>query len=205
MHRKHKTRLIVISLCSLAFISINAAPASAAGAFFDKPQRYSFEFSFPECDDQVQINAEGNGVGAAKNVRGSDGQAFLAMDTYRITETWTDNSDNHLMTVKFSGSFRETSATLVDLPPGSTNIDGDPIVGPVYEFKARDNFQVTLTLADGSRYRGVAQLDGALVFDTLGDYQPGGVPVDYAEEIKWAQFSPILDEDWCALALSQSP
>jgi hypothetical protein len=205
MDRKNRRGLVITGLCVIAIIGTTATPASASGgAFFETPGPYSFQDSFPECDDQVQIEVEGHGVNGAKNVPGSNGQAFLATQTYHANETWTDNEGNFLMSFKQSGSFRETSATLIDPPPTGTDFNDDPIVGPVYEFTARDLINLVVTLADGSVYRGVGRVDSTMVFDTKGDFQPGGVPISYEEEVRWSRIT-IPDVDFCDLALSQAP
>ncbi len=206
MDRNHGRSAVITGLCLIAFIATTATPASArGGGFYEVPGAYSFQdYSFSECDDQVDVTVSGHGVAGAKNVPGSDGQAFLSTQTYHAAETWKDTSGNFLMSFKQSGNFRETSGTLVDPQPSGTDENGDPIVGPVYEFTARDQINLVVTLADGTVYRGVGRVDSTMVFDTKGDYQPGGVPISYEEEVTWGLIT-IPDVDFCDLALSQAP
>jgi hypothetical protein len=161
------------------FLGKTVAALALGGTFFQPPTPYAFRDSFdPECPGlSMRVDVEGRGVDSYRNVAGSDGQAFMLTDTYRNEEVWTNLDTGVSFTITANASVRESNpvpVALEDVPPELIPAEG--LVGPVYRFTVRLSGQ-PFTLRDSAgevviREYGVLEWD--LLFDTLGDREPGG-------------------------------
>ena len=148
---------------------------------------YDDDYAFTDdCGFDVMGNT--TGVDTLYNVRGSDGQAFLDDNKFSFEEVWS-NATGGTATASGEGRFRETKARHVD--------------GDIWEFtQVLKGKPLTVRDSDG---KVVLAEHGYVVFkvlfDTLGDSQPGG---DVIEEkiVKIRGDFPTLDPDFdfCAFA-----
>ena len=69
----------------------------------------------PECEGlDLTVEYRARGVDAIRNVRGSNGQAFLLEDTFRFREVWIDNTTGEVvLTIRGAYHFEEVSARRV--------------------------------------------------------------------------------------------
>jgi hypothetical protein len=115
------------------------------------------------------------------------GQAFYALDNYRFRDVITNPETGKWFVIRGNGLFIETKATLVE--------------GTVYEFVQHDAGQ-PFVIEDSAgrvivRDRGLVSTN--ILFDTLGDGQPGGEPV--AElDVVFRGPHPGSEVDVCAIA-----
>lgn len=201
-------------LAAAAAVVLAAAvgtPASAAptspGSYYQPPTRYDDRGDFdPECPGlNLTVQYRYQGVNAIRNVRGSDGQAFLASDTYRFRETWVDNSTGDVViTIKGAYDYREVSARFV--PKATVPKDLIPpegLVGPIYLFRSIERGgDVVRDDAGKALYRTRGTVVGRELFDTLGDSEPGGTTLSFTPT-KVIGPHPLLDVDICDVVAAE--
>jgi len=163
-----------------ALILVVAVPGTAQAAKPVELFRDTGEFSFTEevCGLEVEINGTFTVVIITREVPNSDGQAFFGHNTYDVLEVHTNPDTGEQVLIRAKGVFHETSAEHVE--------------GDIWRFKAIDAGTFTLSDSDGNRLlrdRGVVRF--TVLFDTLGDSQPGGVVLE--EEVTF--HGPHADED----------
>jgi hypothetical protein len=208
MRARAIVRLLTATAAALLAATV-ATPASAsgnsAGDYYQPPTPYvdSGEFD-PECEGlDLTVQFRARGVESLRNVRGSDGQAFLVSNEGRYREVWIDDSTGDVvLTARGSYDFEEISARRV--PKSSVPEDLIPpegLVGPIYWFKVVDEVRDVVRDADGDVLaRGSGTTVARVLFDTLGDSQPGGTELS-VEEIR--VIGSPLDVDLCDLAAAQ--
>jgi hypothetical protein len=208
------TRGIVRLLTAAAAMVLAATVATPAfagqpssGDYYQPPTRYDNRGDFdPECPGlDLTVQFRYRGVNAIRNVRGSNGQAFLASDDYRFREVWVDNSTGDVViTITGAYDFEEVSARRV--PKASVPEDLIPpegLVGPIYLFREVVQGWDVVRDADGKAlYRTRGTVVGRNLFDTLGDSQPGGRSLSF-ETIKVIGPHPLLDVDICDVVAAQ--
>jgi hypothetical protein len=162
------------------------APAQAERPFEQGHYEDTFSESFEECGLNVHVEAEFGGSFVTKVVKGSDGQAFLAQDNYWYRQVWTNEDNGDFLVIRGNGMFKEMTATHV--------------VGDIWEFTAKDvGMPFVIEDSDGNvvlRDRG--QIRFRALFDTLGDGQPGGEPIE-EELLGFSGKFPGVDADFCAI------
>ncbi len=128
--------LVVGSLAAFA-AGLMTAPAQAAPApdvYYDPPTPYAYHDTFdPGCDTApFKVKSRGEGVSSTLNVPGSNGQAFLAGDTYSFHEKWINKKTGKHFTLTGQGQFNELTATRVPKwkVPKALIPDGG-LVGPI--------------------------------------------------------------------------
>ena len=181
-----------LALLAAAAVVLVTPVAAQAGQPFEKSQYYEGTDSYNEpdfCGIAVHVEVSFSGVAKTLPVKGSDGQAFFGFDNYEFSEVistkvgWVRTSGN--------GSFHEQKATHIS--------------GNIWEFSFIDAGTFRVYDSDGNLLiRATGVFKASEQFDTLGDSQPGAVPVVPST------FTPILDrgqkfsdEDFCAAVLPE--
>lgn len=153
-------RLALVPALSL----VTAIPVAAQAApVVHEHYADSESFTGEACGLTLNVENTFSGQFLLREVKGSDGQAFLAMDNYSFRSVQTNVDNGKWLVIRGNGTFKEMSATHVD--------------GNVWEFTAMDVGQPFL-LEDSSgnvvlRDRG--RITYRALFDTEGDGQPGGI------------------------------
>jgi hypothetical protein len=145
-----------------ALVVVGAAPARAT--IYERG-----EFSFEESEDDVcgmavRRDSVGSGKFRTRTGKGDLDQAFFGQANVEFTDTFTNVDTGARFTIEGHFVNKDVKAT--------------PVGGNVFEFKIRESAMVAVRDMDGDvvmRERGAIWWD--VVFDTLGDSQPGGVPV----------------------------
>ena len=144
----------------------------------------SESFTTEACGFTLNVENEFSGQFLVREVKGSGGQAYLAMDNYTFRSVQTNADNGKWLVIRGNGTFKEMTATHVE--------------GNVWEFTAMDVGQ-PFVLEDSSgnvvlRDRG--RITYRAVFDTEGDGQPGGILLE--EELTGINGPhPGLDSDLC--------
>lgn len=184
-------RLLVLLFASTLLIFV-AAPAEAGtdrGSVYTK-DRYNERYSFVdrECGFPYRVKGRAWGLQVIYNVRGSDGQAFLADNRYHFRETLKNPRNGKKMFVSGHGRFTELKAR---------HLRGDIwkffAIDRVHSFKIRNAHGKVVLREHG-------KLGLKSVQDTLGDSQPGSELI--SEEIVFAKgHFPTLKPnfDFCRL------
>ena len=169
-----------------------ATPVAAhAGKPVEKAAHYAGTDSFDEndfCGISVHVEVEFSGVAKVLPVKGSDGQAFLAFDNYEFTEIIS--TENGWIRTHGNGAFHEQKAT--------------HITGNIWEFQFIDAGKFRVYDSEGHlllRANGVFKASEQ--FDTLGDSQPGGVPVPDTFEVLAENGPSFTDDEFCAAVLPE--
>lgn len=166
-----------------------AIPTAAHAAPPVEHEHYEFSDSgtFDDCGFEIRFDASGHGNMLVREVPGSDGQAFFGHDNYSFRQILTNVETGEHFVVWGKGTFKETTAVHVG--------------GDIWEFTAQDTGR-SFVVEDGDgnvvlRDRGRVTL--RVLFDTLGDGQPGG---DVLEEEVTGVFGPhpALDAGFCEIA-----
>lgn len=119
-----------------------------------------------------------------RELHGSD-QAFPAHNAYEFVETVSTDAGS--LTVRGKGVFHELGGRLVE--------------GTVYEFTAIDAGSFTIYDAEGKRvWRGNGVARMTVLFDTLGDGQPGG---EFLDELEFRFSGNESDADFCDVVLGE--
>jgi hypothetical protein len=192
-----------------------AGPASAAppfpyhdagqlegGSFLDTETR-------EECglDYDILTTVEVQGNHFARPVRDGVGQAWYGHDNTKATFTNTRVGTDDSFSVTFKSVWHEVSADHLEgyEPPADYEVpvaDGVEQDGPYYEFVAFETVHATVRDDSGrvvSRERTVIRWH--VIFNTLGDSQPGGdVVVEFEPEIISGDF--VL-QDFCSIVREQ--
>ena len=169
-----------------------ATPAAAhAGKPYFPSERYAGTDSFDEedfCGIEVHFEVEFSGVSHVLPVKGSDGQAFLGFDNFEVTEI-ISTEDGWIRTER-NAAFHEQKATHVS--------------GNIWEFQFIDAGTFRVYDSDGTlllRANGVFKASEQ--WDTLGDSQPGAVPVPDTFEVIASNGPSFTDEEFCAAVLPE--
>jgi hypothetical protein len=176
-------RFLLVGAVAAASV-VGAAPAAATVIERD---HYSGSFEFTENDGGFTLNHAATFYGQAHLRVDTTGQAFLVKDAFHYREVVTNPDTGQWFVIRAHGLFHEIRATQVE--------------GTVYEFVAVEAGQpFVIEDAEGNvivRDRGV--LFHTILFDTLGDGQPGG---EFIGETGFVAHGPhpSFGEDFCAIA-----
>lgn len=197
----------VVAVTVAAVIGVGLAPTPAAAVeFYQPPTPYDETYEDdPECEGlNLVVTGRIRGVDSIRVAPGTDGQAFFLKNRYRYQEVWTNTDTGETFRVVGRAVFREVSARFVpnDEVPAELIPPDVGLVGPVYEFTARERGRPIVVRDNGrviAQDRGLAEY--RQLFDTLGDSQPGGTPLDF-EVVRTEGPHPFLLEeiDLCVLA-----
>lgn len=174
MSRHRWTRFAGLG-AALAALLAHAAPA-AAQPYENFTYAGSETLVYEDCGTWIQEELEWSGHILTREVRGSDGQAYLGHNNYQFTSVVTNLETDRSVIWSARGTFRETKATHVE--------------GTVWEFAWMDAGRpLRITDLDGNVLafeRGVVK--GSVLFDTLGDGQPGGTLISESEPVFHGKF-----------------
>jgi hypothetical protein len=179
-----RVRWLAVALVT-AFLC--AVPAAAQAARPLDHVHYEFAASFTEedCGLTIDFDFSISGLATLREVKGSEGQAYLGTDNFRFRQVMTNTDTGAWMVVRGNGMSKELRATQIE--------------GDIWEFTAMDVGQFVIENSDGEvvlKDRG--QISYRFVFDTLGDGQPGGDVLE--EEITGVHGPhPSLDVDFCTV------
>ncbi len=183
-------RLSVLLLGLVLLMPIGGpAQAHSKGSIYEQG-RYNEPYSFTDEDCAFPFEVKGRRWGwfVVRNVRGSDGQAFLVEDHFRFGEVLTNPANGKSMRIWGRGVFKEHSAK---------HIEGD-----IWEFiSTTTGIPFVVQKSSGKvLVKDIGQVTFRTVFDTLGDSQPGGEFVE-DELLKIRGRFPSLDADFdfCAV------
>jgi hypothetical protein len=142
--------------------ALTTTTAHAAAPYEHVKYSGSASFNHTICGLDVTNELEFSGVRVIREVKGSDGEAYLAHNNYATVETLTNPDTGRQVIARHNGVFHEQRGT---------HLGGD-----IWAFDVLDAGTYTLTTPDGARLlreRGVVKLHQ--VFDLEGDGQPGGI------------------------------
>jgi hypothetical protein len=169
---------LVVTAVAMA-AAVGGAPA---GASVVEREHYSFteEFSDAPCGYPLDVvfTVEGKLV-----IRSEDGEAFRVKDTYSFRSVFTNPENGRWFVIRGHATIHDVKSTHVE--------------GTIYEFVVNEAGQ-PLVLEDSegnviARDRG--NVRHTVLFDTLGDGEPGGEILDEADPDLRGQF-PTFDEDF---------
>lgn len=186
MSRTHyPRRLAVVAAAGASLVLVGAAPAAATvverGSYSDRP--YSFETA--ECGFDVLVQGVESGQYRIRAGKGDLDTAFFLRENRSFTETWTNEETGAFLTISGHSVFNEVKATHVS--------------GNLFVFESVEAGQPAV-IRDSTgkivaRDRGVFR--HSVLFDTLGDDQPGGeVKEEYPSEVHGPH--PV-DADFCGI------
>jgi YD repeat-containing protein len=169
-----RTRFALFA-AALALLA-TAAPAAAEKPYENFTYAETFEGTFDACGMTIDFVDTSSGHLLTKVVKSSDGQAFLAHNNYRFRTVYTNTATGRSMVWSGRGTFKEVHATHVE--------------GDIWEFTWQDAGQpLKITDLEGNILafeRG--RVSGSILFDTLGDGQPGGDLLSESEPVFHGQF-----------------
>ena len=159
-------RLIILIFTGTLLVSLGSAPATATFPRGDIYERGTYDdpYSFvdDECGFAFKVKGRTTGHFITYNVPGSDGQAFLAHDWYFFREKLTNPANGKRMYISGTGYFREVAARHVE--------------GNLWEFDQIDSGRPFVVRNSKGRIVLIdhGKRESTILFDTLGDSQPGG-------------------------------
>ena len=172
-----------------AFVLAAIVPASAqAGQPVEHIRGQIDEMgSFDDCGFRIDFHFTASFHVLLREVRGSDGQAFLGQEDFHFRNVLTNPATGESFVVHGDSLFKELKARHVE--------------GDLWEFTAHEVGSpfVVEDSAGNVVLRDRGRLTLRATFDTLGDSQPGGILLH--EEITGVHGPhPGLDADFCAIA-----
>ena len=184
----HRTSSALAAIGAVA-LTLMAPTAANAGKPFEKGH-YEFTDSFDDtlCGIAVHFEVSASGMFVTHPVKGSDGQAFFGHDNYEFTEVIS--TDAGFITTSANGNLNEQTATHIE--------------GTIWEFTSLDAGTFRVYDASGDlllRANGVIKVSEQ--FDTLGDSQPGGVPVPGTFEVLAEHGQSFSEDEFCAAVLPE--
>ena len=201
-------RPALLRSCAALLLTGLAVAASPQGAQAKPVERERYEFSLPAFTDEIcgidaRLAVEGSGLFKVREVKGSDGQAFFGFDNFEYIETWTTDAGS--VVIHHNGTFKEKRATRVEGPVTYTFEGVQYTSDDVWTFQFQESgiFRVydmdgNVLLKDTGVFRAQEQ------FDTLGDSQPGGRPIDGTFEVlKDGNGQSFDEEQFCSVVLAE--
>jgi hypothetical protein len=187
--RRHPRSFAAVGLTALAVLVLLAFGTRPAGATVIGQEHYSGtdSFSFDDCGFTLDVESTFHGHALLRVLAG--GQAFLATDKYWYEDVYTNPDTGGSFVIRGNALFHETKGTLVE--------------GNIYEFVQIEAGQPFVVYdSDGNvvvRDRGVIR--STILFDTLGDSQPGGELVEVLHTSVSGPHPGFADDfDFCGLA-----
>jgi len=179
-----------LALLASAALVVAVPTAAQAGKPVFRSEPYEFAVSFNEpdfCGIAVHFEVEGSGVSHVLPVKGSD-QAFLAHDNFSVREVISTASGS--ISTYRRGTFLEQKATHV--------------TGDIWEFVSLDIGPFWVYDSDGNLLlRATGVFKASEQFDTLGDSQPGAVPVEGTFEPLAGHGLSFTDDEFCDAVLPE--
>ena len=185
--RRHPRSFAAVGLAAFAVLVALTLGTRPAGAVVLPPEHYSGtdSFSFDDCGFTLDVESSFHGVATLRVLKG--GQAFLARDKYWYEDVYTNPDTGGWFVIRGNALFHETKGTLVE--GNIWRFVGIEAGQPFVVFDSDGN----VVLRDRGRVR------ATVLFDTLGDSQPGGVLIEIEHE-SLAGPHPGADTDFCEMA-----
>ena len=187
--RRHPRSFAAVGLTALAVLVVLAFGTRPAGAVVIAQEHYSGtdSFSFDDCGFTLDVDVTFHGVAGLRVLKG--GQAFLARDKYWYEEVYTNPDTTGSFVIRGNALFHETKGVRVE--------------GNIYKFTQIEAGQPFVVYdSDGNvvvRDRGVIR--SVILFDTLGDSQPGGEFIDVLHESVSGPHPGFAEDfDFCGMA-----
>lgn len=186
-------RVTVLFCTGALFLSLGTAPVEAKtppGDVYDRGHfDDSYKFEDDSCSFPFKVKGRAEGSFITYDLPGSQNQAFLGHNWYRFKETLTNPANGKKMYVSGRGYAREVA--------------GRHVKGDVWKFDAIETGK-PFVVRDADRnlvLRDRGKIFTTVLFDTLGDQEPGGELVEEtASEVIYGSFpSREADFDFCAL------
>lgn len=174
-------------ICAALLVALSAPAQAHAQPVEHLHGEVSNSGSSDDCGFTIESDFTAEFHVLLREVRESDGQAYLGHENFRFEEVLTNPATGEWFVIHGVSLFKELS--------------GRQIEGDVWEFTVHEvGLPFVVEDSDGNvvlRDRGRISLRA--VFDTLGDGQPGGILLE--EEITGVRGPhPAIDVDFCALA-----
>jgi len=178
--------MIRLALFVLAAVLFVAAPAQATiSERFD----FSFEESFEEdvCGLDARIDSTGSGSNMIRVGKNDLDQAYFGLNAFQYTETITNLATGAWFTSEGKGNFIDAHAVHVE--------------GNIFEGTLVHAGWDRVVDADGTvlvRDSGVVR--STILFDTLGDSQPGAIVLSWTDDARGPH--PLFemdDDEFCAM------
>jgi hypothetical protein len=204
--KRTSSRLAVIGIIALVALLAVPSGAGAAPPVYHDNERFGPDVHPGEdiCGIAATLTISGHFNSKARPVKGAEGQAFFASNTFQVTEVWSTSAGS--LSIVHKGSFREKKATKVPGAVTYENQEGDLVTSDhvwLFQFQDAGNFRVfgedgRLLLKANGVFRAQEQ------FDTLGDLEPGGEPVPGTFEVLREQTGrSFSDDQFCSAVLAQ--
>lgn len=161
-----KRRYVLAGLIAVVAVAVLAV---AAGATVVEKGTYSnpYSFTFDDCGFDVLVEGVDSGHYSIRAGKGKTDTAFFLHDNYSYSNTQTNVETGAFFTVRGHAVFNEIKAT--------------PVGGNIFEFEAVEAGQpfAIYDSAGNLVLRDRGSIHHHVLFDTLGDDDPGGVDLGY--------------------------
>ena len=175
-----------VGVLSVLVVGLQAAPAQAT-VQRDHPVSGPIEYSYSDCGYPIEVSGEFTDTVSLRIGKNRFASAFYLRESYSFREVHTNTLTGEWFVFSGHSSFREVKATQVE--------------GTIYEFTQLLVGQPTVIQDSSGRVvlRDRGQVRYHVVFDTLGDDQPGGEFVDFrGVEVRGPH--PSFDTPFCQVA-----
>ncbi len=177
-------------------VGVGVSPASAAkdpGAVKERwTERYDCEIG------QLVGKSSRTGLLTIKEAS-ADGQAFLALGVDHFERAFRIKGSDVRWTIFMDIVYDEHS--MVKVSDDDPRLAGVDVVGPVYEFTATQTTTVVVRTDDGTVLpewtESLVETNFVDLFDTLGDFAPGG---EYLGGERSGDWPALFDADDCDIA-----
>lgn len=159
---------LVAAAVAAAALAILAVWSQSAGATIFDAGHYEFQyaFSYDDCGFPVEVEGEASGHFRLREGKGAEAGTFFLKDSFSYREVHTNLDTGLSFVQRGHGVFNEVQAT--------------PLGGTIFEFEAVEAGQpfVIEDSAGNVVVRDRGALRHRIVFDTLGDDEPGGLVLE---------------------------
>jgi hypothetical protein len=183
---RHPTARTTV-VAALVTMMLLASTAAATARIVER-ERWSFDESFDEefCGIDTEVDVAGSGLFMLRADRPGS-TAFLVSNVFEYRETITNPATGEWLVIRGKVNFRDVKATHVE--------------GDIYRFRAQTAGQHFVIEDRHGKvvYRDRGLLVFEVLFDTLGDDEPGGEELSF--ELVEMRGHPGYLDDICDLAL----
>ena len=178
--------MIGLNLLALGATLLVAAPAQATiSERFD----FSFEESVEEdvCGIDTRIDSTGSGSVMIRVGKNDLDQAFFGLNSFQYSDTFTNVATGDSFVIEGKGNFIDAS--------------GKHLEGNIFEFALVNAGWDRVVDADGTVVlRDSGAVRSTILFDTLGDSQPGGIVLEWIDDPRGPhRLFDQDDEAFCAM------
>jgi hypothetical protein len=181
MRGRRAWRLAAVTV--LVFM-VGAIPAGAT--IFERGEYGEpYSFTYDDCGFEVAVEGEFSGQFIIRTGKNKDESAFFLHDQFQFSEVHTNVDTGEWFRVRGHATFQEVQGTRVE--------------GTIFRFEAIVAGQRVVENSDGEvvlRDRGAIRF--SILFDTLGDDEPGGVLIEEFEpQVRGPH--PGFNTDFCEI------